>query len=40
MSEKEVHLCPILGRTVIWKGGVCTEDCRESECAIAKSAEE
>ncbi len=30
----EVHVCPILMRTVIWSGGKCTEDCAETECPI------
>ena len=34
MSEKEVHICPILMRTVIWEDGKCTEECDEDECPI------
>lgn len=30
---KEVHICPILMRTVIWKDEKCTEDCSE-DCPI------
>ena len=40
MSGKEVHLCPILGRTVIWKNGECTETCNEGDCPIAMNEEE
>ena len=29
MNEKEVHVCPILMRTVIWEGGKCTEESDE-----------
>ena len=32
---KEVHICPILMRTVIWEDGKCTEGCTEEECPIA-----
>lgn len=35
MSEKEVHLCPLIGRTVIWENGKCSEDCKEDDCPIA-----
>ena len=31
---KEVHLCPILMRTVIWKDGQCSEPCSEEDCPI------
>lgn len=34
MNEKEVHVCPILMRTVIWEDGKCTEECDEEECPI------
>ena len=34
MNEKEVHICPILVRTVIWKDGKCTEKCDEDDCPI------
>lgn len=26
---KEVHVCPILMRTVIWEDGNCVEECNE-----------
>ena len=29
----EVHICPILMRTVIWEDGKCTEACNE-DCPI------
>ena len=35
MNEKEVHICPILMRTVIWEDGKCTEDCDEEDCPIS-----
>lgn len=25
----EVHICPLLMRTVIWEDGKCTDDCSE-----------
>ena len=31
---KEVHICPILMRTVIWEDGKCKEDCAEEDCPI------
>lgn len=37
MSEntREVHICPILMRTVIFENGrCCTEDCAEVDCPI------
>ena len=36
MKEKtrEVHICPILMRTVIFEDGRCTEDCAEQDCPI------
>lgn len=36
MNEKtrEVHICPILMRTVIFEDGRCTEDCTEQDCPI------
>ena len=30
----EVHICPILMRTVIWEDGVCKENCSEEDCPI------
>ena len=29
----EVHICPILMRTVIWEDGKCAEECNE-DCPI------
>ncbi len=34
MNKKEVHICPILMRTVIWEDEKCTEDCGETDCPI------
>ena len=34
MNKKEVHICPILMRTVIWEDGKCTEKCDEEDCPI------
>ena len=31
---KDVHICPILMRTVIWTDGECTEKCDEEACPI------
>ena len=31
---KEVHVCPILMRTVIWEDGECKEHCDEEDCPI------
>lgn len=31
---KDVHICPILMRTVIWIDGNCTEKCDEEDCPI------
>ena len=30
----EVHICPILMRTVVWEDGICVEDCHEPDCSI------
>lgn len=30
----EVHVCPILMRTVIWNNQKCSENCDETECPI------
>ena len=40
-AVKEVHICPILMRTVIWKNGYCTEEC-DHDCPfqIAKESME
>lgn len=35
----EVHICPILMRTVIWEEGKCKEKCTDIECPIAVEAE-
>ncbi len=40
MSDKEVHICPILMHTVIWEDGKCTEDCDEEDCPIANLNED
>ena len=33
MSAVEVHVCPILMRTVLWNDGHCTEKtCTENTC--------
>lgn len=32
--NSEVHICPILMRTVIWEDGVCKENCSEEDCPI------
>ena len=33
MSAVEVHVCPILMRTVLWNDGHCTEKtCAENTC--------
>ncbi len=37
---KEIHVCPILMRTVIWIDGKCTENCPEEECPIVVLAKE
>ena len=34
MNEKEVHICPILMRTVIWEDGECTEK-RDEEIVLS-----
>ncbi len=31
---KEVHVCPILMRTVIFENERCTEKCNEQDCPI------
>ena len=31
---KDVHLCPILMRTVIWIDGKCNEQCGVDNCPI------
>lgn len=30
----EVHICPILMRTVIWEDGECKEHCDEEDCPL------
>ncbi len=30
----EIHICPILMRTVIWEEGKCKEDCTAEECPL------
>lgn len=37
---KEVHVCPILMRTVVWIDGKCTENCSEEACPIEVLAKE
>lgn len=32
---KDVHICPILMRTVIWVDGKCQEKCDAEDCPIA-----
>ena len=32
--NKDVHICPILMRTVLWEDGKCTEKCSEEDCPI------
>lgn len=31
---EEIHICPILMRTIIWANGKCTEICDEEECPL------
>ena len=31
-EKREVHICPILMRTVTFKGGLCIEDCSKEDC--------
>ena len=33
-GKQEVHICPILMRTVIFEDDCCTEDCQEEDCPI------
>ncbi len=42
MSEenREVHICPILMKTVIWADGICTETCAESQCPVLRNTGE
>ena len=30
----EIHICPILMRTVKFEDGTCTEQCNEDDCPI------
>ena len=32
---KEVHLCPILMRSVIFEDGKCEESCEEEDCPLS-----
>ncbi len=32
--EKQVHICPLLMRTVIFESGKCTEACGEPACPV------
>lgn len=32
--ECEVHICPILMRTVRFEDGECTEQCEEDDCPV------
>lgn len=34
MSAVDVHICPILMRTVLWRDGHCTEECKTTDCPI------
>ncbi len=34
--DREVHICPILMRTVIFENGECTEPCKEPVCPVAE----
>lgn len=31
---REVHVCPILMRTVIWENGKCVEECDKDDCPL------
>ena len=39
MDNREVHICPLLMRTVILEDGQCSEKCSE-ECPIMISTQE
>ena len=34
MGEREVHICPIKGCTVIFENNMYQEDCEESDCPM------
>ena len=34
--SREVHVCPILMRTVIFENQKCTERCDEQDCPVAE----
>jgi len=36
-EKREVHICPILMRTVIFEDGHCKEECSEEFCPIVRS---
>ena len=38
-EKQEVHICPILMRTVVFKDGYCTENCGEKDCPIKEQKE-
>ncbi len=38
--KKEVHLCPILMKTVVWKKGKCAEECKIKECPFLTGIKE
>ena len=31
---EQVHVCPILMRTVVWSNGECTEKCGAEDCPL------
>lgn len=38
-DHKEVHICPIKGRTVIFEYNTCQEDCEQSDCPVKEYIE-
>ena len=39
-GKQDVHLCPILMRTVIWVNGKCTVECGEITCPVFVAQDE
>lgn len=38
-KNKEVHICPIFMRTVVFEDGECTMECTEEDCPIKTEQE-
>ena len=39
-EQKTVHICPILGRTVLWIDEKCMEECGKEDCPVKEKMAE